>query len=62
VAAFHKAVAAGDVTQPTVAPSVQSTMVTLLGRTAAYEKRLVTWDELVADRQRLIPDLEGLRT
>ena len=62
VAAFHAAILAGAVENATVAPSVRSTMVTLLGRKAAYDKRPVTWEELLADQQRLVPDLEGLRT
>jgi predicted dehydrogenase len=61
VAAFHDAIARGEVSNPTVAPSVQSNLVTLLGRNAAYDNRLVTWEELVADGRRLTPRLEGLR-
>ena len=30
-------------------------------RNAAYATRLITWDELTADRRRLIPKLDGLR-
>jgi hypothetical protein len=61
IAAFHDAIARGDVSNPTVAPSVQSNLVTLLGRNAAYDNRPVTWEELVADSRRLSPRLEGLR-
>ena len=61
IAAFHEAIAKGDVSNPTVAPSVLSTLVSILGRNAAYANRLITWDELTADRRRLIPKLDGLR-
>jgi predicted dehydrogenase len=61
IAAFHDAIVRGDVSNPTVAPSVQSTLVSLLGRNAAYDNRLVTWEQLLADSRRLSPRLEGLR-
>jgi len=61
VAAFHAAIAVGDVSQPTVAPSVQSNLVTILGRKAATERRLVGWSEIAADDERLVPDLKGLK-
>ena len=47
---------------PTVAESVRSNLVTILGRTAAYEGRVVTWDELLRRNERLVPDLNGLKT
>ena len=61
IAAFYNAVQKGDATNPTVEPSVQSNLVTILGRNAAYEKRLVTWTELENDDKRLVPDLKGLK-
>jgi myo-inositol 2-dehydrogenase/D-chiro-inositol 1-dehydrogenase len=61
IAAFHKSITDGDFANPTVAPSVQSNLITILGRKAAYEKRRVTWDELLRDEERLEPDLEGLK-
>ena len=61
IAAFHKAITEGDFTNPTVAPSVQSTLITILGRKAAFEKRRVTWDEILKDEERLDPDLAGLK-
>ncbi len=61
IAAFHQCIANRDFTNPTVAPSVQSNLITILGRKAAYEKGRVTWDELVQDKERLEPDLEGLK-
>jgi predicted dehydrogenase len=61
VAAFHEAITRGAVSNPTVAPSVRSTLVSILGRKAAYTNRTVTWDEINADQQRLTAVLDGLR-
>jgi myo-inositol 2-dehydrogenase / D-chiro-inositol 1-dehydrogenase len=60
VAAFHDAIARGDFTNATVPESVRSTLVTILGRTAAYENRVVTWDEIIKSEERLVADLTGL--
>ena len=61
IAAFHKSITGGDFANPTVTPSVQSNLITILGRKAAFEKRRVTWEELLKDEERLEPDLEGLK-
>lgn len=61
IAAFHKCITTGDFSNATVDPSVRSNLVTILGRESAYEKRQVTWDEIVKDEERLAPDLEGLK-
>lgn len=61
IAAFHKAIAAGDVANPTVEPSVQSNLITILGRKSATENRLITWEEIASSGERLIPDLSGLK-
>ena len=61
IAEFHRAITEGDFRNPTVAPSVQSNLVTILGRKSAYENRIVTWAELVKDGERLVPDLKGLK-
>ncbi len=61
IAAFHRAIIKGDFQNPTVEPSVQSNLITILGRKSAYENRLVTWPELVASGERLLPDLKGLK-
>ena len=61
IAAFHKAITTGDFANPTVAPSVQSNLITILGRKAALEKRRVTWEELLRDEERLKPNLAGLK-
>ena len=61
IAAFHKSIMDGDFANPTVAPSVQSNLITILGRKAALEKRRVTWEELLRDEERLKPNLAGLK-
>lgn len=47
IATFHRSIVSDDFANPTVAPSVTSNLVTILGRTAAYEKREVTWADLL---------------
>ncbi len=61
IGTFHRSIVAGDFTNPTVAPSIQSNLITILGRKSAYEKRQVTWDELIRDQERLDPNLKGLK-
>ena len=61
IAAFHKMIATGDFANPTVAPAVESTLISIMGRTAAYQRRLVTWNEIVRCTQRLDPKLSNLK-
>ncbi len=61
IATFHKMITTRDFSNPTVAPSVQSTILTVMGRTAAYERRLVTWDEISKCTKHLDPKLTGLK-
>jgi predicted dehydrogenase len=61
IAAFYTAVTQGDVTNATVPPSVQSCLITIMGRKAAYTGKLVTWDETLKDGERLDGRLEGLK-
>ncbi len=62
IAAFYDRIQRRDYSNVTVPESVRSTLVTILGRTAAYEGRLVTWDEILRRNERLVPDLNGLKT
>ena len=62
IATFHASIQSGDYRNPTVAESVRSNLVTILGRTAAYRGQLVTWDELVKMDERFEPDLKGLKS
>jgi predicted dehydrogenase len=61
IATFHDSITKGDYTNPTTAPSVRSNLVTILGRTAAYEKREITWKELIARKEQWKMDLTGLK-
>jgi myo-inositol 2-dehydrogenase/D-chiro-inositol 1-dehydrogenase len=62
IATFHKSITESNYENPTVAPSVRSNMVTILGRTAAYEGRKVAWREIVNSREKLDAGLKGLKT
>lgn len=61
IAEFHRQIREGDFRNPTVEPSVVSNLVTVLGRKAAIEGRVVTWAEIEKDDERLMPDLKGLK-
>jgi predicted dehydrogenase len=61
IATFHKNITTGDFTNSTVESSVRSNLVTILGRTAAYEGRIVAWDEIVKSNQKLQANLKGLK-
>ncbi len=62
IATFHANILAGDTTNTTVAPSVRSTLTTILGRTAAYRGEVVQWDQLLAANEKRDPKLKGLKT
>jgi hypothetical protein len=62
IATFHKSIQAGDCTNPTVAPSVRSNLVTILGRTAAYRGEVVQWDDLLESDEKLDLKLEGVKS
>lgn len=61
IAAFQKAIEAKDVTHSTVAPSIRSNLIAIMGRLAAERKTHVTWDELMASPATPAPDLTGLQ-
>jgi myo-inositol 2-dehydrogenase / D-chiro-inositol 1-dehydrogenase len=61
VAAFYDSITKGDFSNPTLAPSVRSNLTTILGRTAAYQKREVTWDEMMRTNEKWVIDLTGLK-
>lgn len=58
IAAFHRLVMDGDASNTTVAPSVESNLVTILGREAALTGKSVTWEELLRSNESLQHDLE----
>ncbi len=55
---FHTAVKRGDASNTTVAPSVQSNLVTILGREAAYSGKTVTWEKLLKSKKSMKLKLE----
>ena len=62
IATFHKSITNGDFANPTVAPSVRSNLVTILGRTAAYTGRKINWKRLVKSTEKLDANLKGLKS
>lgn len=61
IATFHKDIAEGNYANPTVAESVRSNLITVLGRTAAYTQQKVTWKEMMAKHEKLDANLKGLK-
>ncbi|MCL4179285.1 MAG: Gfo/Idh/MocA family oxidoreductase [Verrucomicrobia bacterium] len=61
IAEFHRCVTQGDWSNPTVPASVQSNLTTILGRTAAYERREITWDEMMRKSEKWEAGLEGAK-
>ena len=61
IAAFYDDVIAGNTANTTVEPSVQSNLITILGRTAAYTGQTIEWSKLIASTDRLEADLKGLK-
>ncbi len=61
IADFHKNITDGKFDNPTVAPSVRSNLVTILGRTAAYTGERVYWDKLVKSTEKIDGRLKGLK-
>ncbi len=57
---FQRAIAAGDCSNPTVAPSVRSNLTCILGRIAARSGRRTTWGEMMAANEKVDGKLEGL--
>lgn len=61
IAMFHEQITQSRFDNPTVDPSVQSNLLTIMGRTAALEERIVTWNETVNSKERLEARLKGLK-
>lgn len=62
IANFYDQITGGDYANATVAPSVRSNLTCVLGRTAAYAQREVTWKEMIEKAERLEADLSGLKS
>ncbi len=61
IAEFHRCITAGEYHNRTVDASVRSNLTALLGRTAAYRRASVTWDDLLRENEELKADLRGLK-
>jgi len=61
IATFHKNITGGIFDNPTVEPSVRSNLVTILGRTAAYKREVVSWDSLIKSTERCEFNAKGLK-
>ena len=58
---FHKCVTGGVCDNPTIEPSINATLTTILGREAARRRTKLTLDEVLRENRRLEPDLTGLK-
>jgi predicted dehydrogenase len=58
---FHRCVTSGVCDNPTIEPSINATLATILGREAARRRTKLTLDELLRENRRLEPDLTGLK-
>jgi predicted dehydrogenase len=61
IATFHKSITGKHYANPTVAPSVQSNLISILGRTATRRKKTVTWQEMLKSAEKIDAGLEGLK-
>lgn len=58
---FAELVRSREASNPTVVPSVKSTLITILGRMAAYRRSVVTWKQMMEEKERLDAKLKGLK-
>ncbi len=58
---FHKAITAGDTSNPTLEPSLTSNLTAIMVRQAACSGATVTWSELLSSKDVLQVDLAGLQ-
>jgi predicted dehydrogenase len=61
IATFYDSITGARFDNPTVAPSVRSNLVTILGRTAAYAGEKVYWSKLIKSADKWEADLRGLK-
>jgi len=61
IAAFRKHIAESKFDNPTVEPSVRSTLLTILGRTAAYTGEKICWKDILKSTEKLDGKLDGLK-
>jgi len=61
IATFHKSIVNGIYDNPTLEPSVNSTLATILGRQAGNKNAKVTWAQMIKENERIEVDLTGLK-
>ena len=61
IAAFYNNITSGNYENTTLQPGVTSNLVTILGRDAAYGNKEVLWEDLVQSKEKLVPNLKGLK-
>jgi hypothetical protein len=61
IATFYESIVGGKVDNPTVAPSVRSNLVTVLGRLATDRGGEVTWNEMIQKADQVEYDMAGLK-
>ncbi len=61
VATFHRSVTQKNYDNPTVEPSINSTLATILGREAGRRNTELTWDAMIKENRRWEPNLRGLK-
>jgi hypothetical protein len=61
IATFAECINKGQFSNSTVAPSIRSNLTTILGRTAAYRRSEITWEEVMESEEKLDPKMAGLR-
>jgi predicted dehydrogenase len=60
IATFHNSITNGIYDNPTVEPSVNSTLATILGRQAGTRNKKITWSQMIAENEKIPVDLTGL--
>lgn len=58
---FYKSIVKGVYDNPTVAPSVDSTLATILGREAAQRNTMLTWRQMIKENRKVELNLTGLK-
>jgi hypothetical protein len=61
LATFHKSITERVYDNPTLFPSINSTLATILGREAGWRKSKLTMDEVLKENKALEVDLTGLK-
>jgi hypothetical protein len=62
IATFYKNITERNYENTTSSPSVLSNLITIMGRTAAYEKREVLWKDIIMSKEKMEPNLKGLES